>query len=350
MKAGHASRYLAGRAILLCMTNLSKEISARYGFSELDIQPLEDGNQKQFDIRYRQDGQYKRAVLRSYFEWVDRKDVAAETVWLSALAADTDLLVPYPIPAIDGTFIQDIDLGSDPRSNIAVLQAWLPGEELAENVTCERMKEVGRVLACLHNHSASAMDWDSISSRRQGFEVWVDDWTDANDVAADAESVLETAARVVSSMMQSISRESDPCGFIHCDPHPWNILVDGDQLAIIDFSDCGWAPYAYDIASALVYYRFPWSWDEDPGFDYQALEAALLVGYASERPIPENLEQALPICFAARLMVLVQWILDVLEDVDATSFTRKSVTNSIDHLRQFCKDNTDRQSWKSCRQ
>lgn len=350
MKAGHASRYLAGRAILLCMTNLSKEISARYGFSELDIQPLEDGNQKQFDIRYRQDGQYKRAVLRSYFEWVDRKDVAAETVWLSALAADTDLLVPYPIPAIDGTFIQDIDLGSDPRSNIAVLQAWLPGEELAENVTCERMKEVGRVLACLHNHSASAMDWDSISSRRQGFEVWVDDWTDANDVAADAESVLETAARVVSSMMQSISRESDPCGFIHCDPHPWNILVDGDQLAIIDFSDCGWAPYAYDIASALVYYRFPWSWDEDPGFDYQALEAALLVGYASERPIPENLEQALPICFAARLMVLVQWILDVLEDVDATSFTRKSVTHSIDHLRQFCKDNTDRQSWKSCRQ
>jgi hypothetical protein len=70
------------------MTNLSREISARYGFSELDIQPLESGNQKLFDIRYRQDGQYKRAVLRSYFEWVDRKDVAAETGWLSALAAD----------------------------------------------------------------------------------------------------------------------------------------------------------------------------------------------------------------------------------------------------------------------
>jgi Ser/Thr protein kinase RdoA (MazF antagonist) len=325
------------------MTNLSKEISARYGFSKLDIQPLEDGNQKLFDIRYRQDGQYKRAVLRSYFEWVDRKDVAAETVWLSALAADTDLLVPYPIPAIDGTFIQDIDLGPESSSNVAVLQVWLPGEELAENVTPERIKEVGRILACLHNHSASAMDWDCVSSRRQGFEVWVDDWSEANDVAADAEPVLETAARVVSSMMQSISKESYLCGFIHCDPHPWNILVDGDQLAIIDFSDCGWGPYAYDIASALVYYKFPWVWDEEPCFDYQELEAALLVGYASERPIPENLGQALPICFAARLLVLVQWILDVLDDVDATSFTRKSIANSIVHLRQFCRDNAEHQ-------
>jgi Ser/Thr protein kinase RdoA (MazF antagonist) len=141
------------------MTNLSKEISARYGFSELDIQPLEDGNQKLFDIRYRQDGQYKRAVLRSYFEWVDRKDVAAETVWLSALAVDTDLLVPYPIPAIDGTFIQDINLGPESRSNISVLQVWLPGEELAENVTPERIKEVGRVLACLHNESDQNIWW-----------------------------------------------------------------------------------------------------------------------------------------------------------------------------------------------
>jgi hypothetical protein len=46
----HASEFLAGRAILLSMTNLSNEISARYGFSEVDIQPLEDGNQKLFDI------------------------------------------------------------------------------------------------------------------------------------------------------------------------------------------------------------------------------------------------------------------------------------------------------------
>lgn len=107
------------------MTNLSGEITARYGFFDIEIQPLEDGNQKLVDIRYRQGGQHRRAVLRGYYEGVDRKDVTAETAWLSALAADTDLLVPSPIPALDGTFIQDIDLGPESRSNAAVLQAWL---------------------------------------------------------------------------------------------------------------------------------------------------------------------------------------------------------------------------------
>lgn len=326
------------------MIDLSKEISVRYGFSELDLQPLEEGNQKLFDAKYRQDGRYKRAVVRTYFDWVDRKDVEAETSWLNALSTDTDLLVPYPIPALDGTFIQELVLGPASGLSVAVLQAWLPGEELAENVTPERIKEVGRVLACLHNHSALTLDMDSLTSRRQGFEVWVDDWSEANEVTPGAEAVLETAAAKVSSMMESISMESDLCGFIHCDPHPWNILIDGDQVAIIDFSDCGWGPYAYDIASALVYYKFPWVWDEEPQFNYAELEAALLVGYASERSIPENLEQALPICFAARLLVLIQWIMDVLGDIDATTFTRKSIANSIEHLRQFCTDKADGQS------
>ena len=230
--------------------NLSKDISVRYGFSELDLQPLEEGNQKLFDARYWQDGRYKRAVLRIYFDWVDRQDVEAETGWLNALSKDTDLLVPLPIQALDGTFIQDIGLGPESRTSASVLHAWLPGEQLAENVTAERITEVGRVLAVLHNHSATHMDRERVSSRRQGFEVWVDDWSDANEVTADAETVLENAAELVSSMMQSISNKGEFYGFIHCDPHPWNILVDGNQLALIDFSDCGWGPYAYDIASA----------------------------------------------------------------------------------------------------
>jgi Ser/Thr protein kinase RdoA (MazF antagonist) len=323
------------------MMDLSKEISTRYGFSEPELRPLGEGNQQLIDVRFRHNGSERRAVLRIYFDWVDRKDVEAETTWLTSLATDTDLLVPHPIPALDGTFIQDLDLNSESKGSVAVMHTWVPGTALAENVTSEKIEEVGRVLACLHNHSALAMDRNSLPSHRQGFEVWVDDWSAAKGVAPDAETVLKTAADTVSSMFKSISKEAHLCGFIHCDPHPWNILIDGDHVAILDFSDCGFGPYAYDIASALVYYKYPWVWEKEPQFNYGKLEEALLEGYASERKVPENLEKALPVCFAARLLVLVQWILDDLEDIDATTWTRKSIVNSIDLLRQFCGENTD---------
>jgi len=325
------------------MMDLSNEISSRYGFSELELRPLEEGNQRLFDARFRHNGNDRRAVVRIYFDWVDRKDVETETNWLKSLSTDTNLLVPYPIPALDGTLVQDLTLDRESVVS-AVLQAWLPGDELAENVTPVIIHEVGRALGCLHSHSAAAMNREVVSSRRQAFEVWVEDWSTATEVCADAEDVLKTAAGTVSSMFESISDEAGLSGFIHSDPHPWNILVDGDQVAIIDFSDCGWGPYAYDIASALVYYKYPWVWDEEPQFNYDELERALLAGYALERKIPENLEQALPVCFAARLLVLVQWILDVLGDIDATDYTRKSIANSLDFLRRFCRENADVQS------
>ena len=118
----HSISYPIGVAMDHFETSLRDDVSARYGFSELELHPLEEGNQKLFDVRYRKDGCYGRAELRIYFDWVDRTDVEAETEWLSALSADTNLRVPNPISALDGTFIQDLHLGADSKLSVSVLQ------------------------------------------------------------------------------------------------------------------------------------------------------------------------------------------------------------------------------------
>lgn len=155
--------------------DLAKEIFTLYGFSELELRPLEASSHKLFDVRFRQSGNYRRAVLRIYDDWLDRKNVEAEAEWLKSLSTETDLLVPNPIPVLDGSIVQDLDLAPDSDVSFAVLHAWLPGELLAVRVSSARIREVGRILACLHNHSATAMERDRHSSRRQAFEVWVED-------------------------------------------------------------------------------------------------------------------------------------------------------------------------------
>ncbi len=313
--------------------DFTRNLLQRYGILEADVAPLEEASETSLDIRYRVNGEEQRAILRLYFDWVDRRDIEAEVVWLNELTGATNLLLPAPIAAQDGSFIQEITPESGTEACFAVLRRWLPGDLLAEEVSPRRFRQVGSALAALHNHSASVAD--SHVTRREAFQVWVDDWSGAREIATDAEVVLQTAAGQVSAALEALSKRQDRYGFIHADPHPWNILVSGDSVAIFDFSDCGWGPHAYDIATTLVYCRFPWVWDDGaPETDYPDLEAALLEGYASERAVPGNLEEALPICFAARLLVFVQWVVEDLGSIDATSYSRQAVTNSIDFLRQ----------------
>ena len=93
--------------------------------------------------------------------------------------------------------------------------------------------------------------------------------------------------------------------------------------------------YVYDIAAALAYFRYPWVGGYEPEISYAELEEALLEGYASHRPVPDHIETALPVCLLARLMILVQWVLDEMGDVDATEWSRGAVTNTVDLFRHF---------------
>ena len=87
--------------------------------------------------------------------WHRTQPMAEELQWLLALRRDTDLVVPEPVPACDGTLIQDISAPDTSEPWQGVLFHWVAGERRTESLTPPDLERVGTCMARLHTHAAA---------------------------------------------------------------------------------------------------------------------------------------------------------------------------------------------------
>lgn len=100
-------------------------------------------------------------------------------------------------------------------------------------------------------------------------------------------------------------------GPIHGDLTPENILVRGNDLILIDFDDCGFGWYIFELTTALMFYQ------PHPLFD-EYLEAAF-TGYESVLPIDDATRKIWPAMLLARGMTYLGWAYDRRGD-EASNF------------------------------
>jgi hypothetical protein len=93
----------------------------------------------------------------------------------------------------------------------------------------------------------------------------------------------------------------DVFGLVHADLHQFNVLLHRGQVRAIDFDDCCFGHYLYDLAVALV---GAGPWRTTPG-----MRAAFLAGYRRERRLPAALEGMLGTFMALRRLLLLRWAL-----------------------------------------
>ena len=87
--------------------------------------------------------------------WHSTQTIAEELQWLLALRRDTDLVVPEPVPACDGTLVQEIRAPDTPVPWQGVLFHWVAGERRTETLTPSDLERVGMYMARLHQHAAA---------------------------------------------------------------------------------------------------------------------------------------------------------------------------------------------------
>jgi Ser/Thr protein kinase RdoA (MazF antagonist) len=290
------------------------EALERYGFRDADVDALSNVDCAVFRVR-RADtsgGRPQTAVLKIYpAHKRDAGAIDAEVDWLLALGRDTTLRVPQPIAAIDGSIVHEISTGAY-AGRRAVLFTWIDGQSLDRELSPPALRRIGAFVGALHRHSAG---WRSPNKERltrrtftQRAFQWVLEMPQPPTLSREEWRVLTAAAERLQHDVIAIGEAPEVFGFVHSDLYLSNFLFSGDEVGVIDFSDCAWGHYADDIASVLVFLRHPFVGNFDHTRQYPALRDGFLAGYEEHFRLPARLDALLTTYFAARIFLVWAYV------------------------------------------
>lgn len=182
-----------------------------------------------------------------------KPEIVSELAWLTALRDLPGLNAVRPIPGqqglvteIDGRFLVAFDL--------------IPGQELLTGDDLARwFAPLGEITARLHlqargwtkPHGFTRKRWDVRTIL--GPDPHWGHWRKAQGLDAKGETLLARATDALSARLDAYGTGPETFGLIHADLRLANLMTDGDRLTAIDFDDCGFGWWAYDLASALSF-------------------------------------------------------------------------------------------------
>lgn len=241
--------------------------------------------------------------------------------------------MPEPVAARDGSLVVLASDAGVPEPRVCVLLRWLDGRFVDDRLAPRHLRQVGALQAGLQQHAVGWPPPDGFARPR------VDTLTDAakrHSIAGSAEgalpgghptrddadrglrlvadlvsaadaAVFATALEVVWTATRELGAQPGTLGLIHGDLHYENFLFHLGAAQAIDFDDCGWGFYLYDLAAT--------SWELEGRAEYDGMRRAPLDEYSRVRPLPARYESHLWAFAILRRMQILTWVLESREHV-----------------------------------
>jgi Ser/Thr protein kinase RdoA (MazF antagonist) len=324
----HAFASLSRRDQLSRLRRLGRTALASYGLENARVTLL----RFEHNTTFRVDASTGRYLLRINRPQVHGPDtIGSEMAWLTALRRDTDLGVPEPVAARDGSLVVVVSDAGVPEARSCVLLRWLDGRFVDQGLVPGHLWRVGLLAGRLQEQAAT---WappagflrprvDTLTSQGK-----IDSISPSAAVALDGEhpsaadaelaiglvealfsrkdaTILAKALEAVWATTHRLAKETAAFGLIHGDLHHENVLFDKGEAQAIDFDDCGWGFYLYDLAVTLF------EIEDRPR--YNELRDALGGAYATTRRLPRDYAIHLDALLVLRRMQILLWIIESRE-------------------------------------
>lgn len=248
---------------------------------------------------------HRRWALRVHREgYHSRRAIASELAWLLALL-DYGVATPTPVKGLDGEFIQTVSIEglSNPRN--VVLFEWEAGTEPARTDVAG-FELLGETAARMHTHVRSWQRPPWFERHTWDFETSLGDrphwghWQNGMGMTPEAMEAFSATVVLIRHRLEAFGKSPDRFNLVHGDMRLANLLMDGTEVKVIDFDDCGFSWLLYDCATTVSFF------EQAP--EVPELLKAWVRGYRRIGALGVEEENEIETFVMLRRLLLVAWI------------------------------------------
>lgn len=314
------------------LTHAARSALSDYGLEDARLQPLLYVNNATFRVEAPDGKLYALRLHRpgnKRIEWIQ-----SELEFLRTIQLETPLCAPAPIALPDGSLLTQITIDGLDQPLVCTLFDWIDGQLIQwDTISAEQVRQAGAYLAQLHNFSMQfippphfarpRLDWEGLFGEESPYNPG----EGAAIFTLAQRNVFAQVEARVGQVMDTLGQKPKTFGLIHADFIVKNFLFNDNSLCAIDFDDCGWGYYLYDLAPLLTQMK------GEP--HYAAIADAYWEGYTGVRPLSNQDRAHLEAFIAARHLASCRWIAGNLRNPNIRERAADVIAARTLELRRF---------------
>lgn len=277
----------------------------RYRFRGATLHFINHGENTTFRVDTPRSGRFLLRLHR--YAYHSREALVEELAFLRRLARH-GLSVPEPMPTKSGRSLVHVSSEEIPEGRYCDLLKWVDGRFIDESVSEKHMLALGQYQGRLRKLARGQKVihrryWDA-----EGLVGPEGKFGSIDFLPGVTKPVQKAITRARKETLRELlayeARFPDRLGLIHADMHFGNFLLRrGGQISAIDFDDCGYGFYAYELAVPLTHLEH-----YATGKRFERLKAFLIEGYAGTASWDEHDQRILTRLFLARKLLMLGWM------------------------------------------